>query len=313
MRRLAVLLLLAVALALVPTAPASATTVTVHDGAEYRQAITDLSADATGPHRIEVAVDVDLGDDDVPVYSSDQPLTLDGNGHTITGSAPWLLRNGLGSVTTLTIVDLTVDGLAAGVYPWLGKVVVRHSTFSGIGRGHPFADTGHAIYVVRDDPTTAGELVLDDVDILGTRSRWQTIQASVIRGSDVRLLRNDALYATVVGENVRLERSVVGRNLARTDATILGRSLVLIDTVVQHNADLAATPAPTIEGRRTVQLIRTTVRGNTALGAGRDQVAVLADDLVARGATVRHPARDCWVDGSVTATNSTASDPSCGF
>ena len=64
-------------------APVAETTLAVGDEASYRAALTALSADATGPHTIDLTADITVDDGTDPTYTGTQPLTIDGHGFTL--------------------------------------------------------------------------------------------------------------------------------------------------------------------------------------------------------------------------------------
>jgi hypothetical protein len=122
----------------VPPKVSVQTTIDVTDEASYRAALTTLSADPSGPHTINVLADITLTGGTDPIYNnaSSQPLTINGNGHTIdaTHSSKILdADNG----ADLTINDLTAmngsddpsgdnDG---GAIEGEGDVIVNGCTF----------------------------------------------------------------------------------------------------------------------------------------------------------------------------------------
>ena len=75
----AVALLAASAAAFVPAAPAGATTATVANETQYRNALTTLSGDTSGPHTITLSADIVLSAGTYPTYTGTQDLTLDDN------------------------------------------------------------------------------------------------------------------------------------------------------------------------------------------------------------------------------------------
>lgn len=119
---------LAALLSPVAAPPAAATTVTVNDEAGYRSALAQLSADDSGPHRIELGADVVVDHGADPAYSGTQPLTIDGNGHTLDGAG----------AVRLLVVDSPTDAAVR-----LVRVTVRRGWADGdggavlVGEGSP--------------------------------------------------------------------------------------------------------------------------------------------------------------------------------
>ena len=75
----------------VTATPVSATTVSVATEQEYRDALAALSIDGSGPHVINITADFDITDTTTfgatdPTYTGTQPLTINGNGHSLDGN-----------------------------------------------------------------------------------------------------------------------------------------------------------------------------------------------------------------------------------
>jgi len=150
--------------------PTQAETVSVASEAEYRAALTTLSADATGPHTVEITADFTITGGTDPSYTGDQNLTIVGNGHTISGGdarrilfvsdsvvleiRDLTLRDGfttedggaLGSATgpggsarfvfvDTAFVDNHADGDGGAVSSPLSLNDITHSTFTGNSAG----------------------------------------------------------------------------------------------------------------------------------------------------------------------------------
>src|SRR5688572_24824012 len=72
---------------LVLAPPAAATEVAVATAAQYRNALTTLSADpGAGPHVVRLTADITLVADIEPTYTGTRPLIVDGDGHTLDGN-----------------------------------------------------------------------------------------------------------------------------------------------------------------------------------------------------------------------------------
>lgn len=153
------------ALALAPARPAGATTTSVANETQYRNALNTLSGDGSGPHTITLTADIVLSGGTDPTYIGTQPLTLDGDGHSIdaNGTSRVLASTNLGSVT---VRDLEVrDGATTsslgggGVYSQFG-LSVYDSEFTGnqapMGGAVAAHMTAIAGSVFRDNEATSG-------------------------------------------------------------------------------------------------------------------------------------------------------------
>jgi hypothetical protein len=117
------------------TSAAPTATASVATEAEYRNALTTMSGDGSGPHVIEVTANITLDDGTDPGYTGTQPLTINGNGHTIDAGGTSRI------LFTFTTAPLTINGLtlangdAAGaggaVFAVFSSVAVTDSTFTG--------------------------------------------------------------------------------------------------------------------------------------------------------------------------------------
>jgi predicted outer membrane repeat protein len=117
-------------------APASATTISVATETEYRNALTTLSADGSGPHVIEVTADITIAGATDPVYTGTQPLTINGNGNTLDGGNNSRILDHNTSVL-LTVNEVTMangapaGGANGGAVEADGPVTITDSTFTG--------------------------------------------------------------------------------------------------------------------------------------------------------------------------------------
>jgi putative cell wall-binding protein len=148
-------LLFALVLAVGPTASrADATTAGVSNETEFRAALAAMTDDSSGDHFINITADFSVsetaGD---PYYDGTDSLTINGNGHTVTGThdaaVGFLYFNAL--YTTLTLNDITIagfEGVAVGgaIFAPAGDVVVNHSTFAGNTATWTAGSWGGAIY-----------------------------------------------------------------------------------------------------------------------------------------------------------------------
>jgi hypothetical protein len=102
---------------------------------QYTDALTDLSTDAGGPHVINVTADITITSATDPQYfNNTQPLTINGNGHTINGNnnsrVLFFNTSALLTMNDLTVTGGTQAGDGGGVVA-LGAVTVNNGTFIG--------------------------------------------------------------------------------------------------------------------------------------------------------------------------------------
>lgn len=123
---------------------AEAASLTVGDEASYRAALATLSADGSGPHTITLTADVELADAGDPVYSGSQPLTVDGDGHSLTVTADDTRALQVPSAVAVTLDELEISGGESagdgGAVEAVGDLTVRTShvhdnTATGAGGG----------------------------------------------------------------------------------------------------------------------------------------------------------------------------------
>ncbi len=225
------------ALALAPVRPADATTASVANETQYRNALTTLSADGSGPHTITLTADIVLSGGTDPTYTGTQPLTLDGDGHAIdaNGTSRILASTSLGSVT---VRDLEVrDGATTsslgggGVYSSFG-LSVYDSEFTGnqapMGGGVAAHMTAIVGSVFRDNEATSGgggaqgtQSVTVDTssfvdNLAGTNGGGVTggdlwVKNSTFTGNTAGGGSGGGIYA---GKSVRLEHATLAFNSA---------------------------------------------------------------------------------------------------
>ena len=99
----------------VTAVPVSATTVSVATEQEYRDALDDLSSDITvGPHVIDLTAGFTITLAGDPTYTGTQPLTIEGNGHTIDGGGTHsILFHNTGQALAINNLTLT-NGKSTG-------------------------------------------------------------------------------------------------------------------------------------------------------------------------------------------------------
>ena len=320
MRRVSFLLGLALLPLVGATSPATATpagppptiTRTVHDGAEYRAALTELSADESGPHRIVFAADINIGEERLPSYTSTQPLTLAGQGHALRGQALELILGQSTESTTLTIQDLTMSNAAKGA-AWTGDMVVRDSRFIGIGRGHVGNTAGPALAAIARQGHYPTIDITDSVFLDGLSRSNAISSPGRIIATGIRVSDYDSIGSTISGAKVRIVDSRIDLNRSRVGVAIgSSHDLQLTDTEVTRTKHVRSAPAIRAEG--TVWLTRAIVRANQARTPGLSpEPAIVATNLRARHSVIRHETRACEVDRTLEWRASLASDRSCEF
>jgi hypothetical protein len=113
--------------------------VTVATESEYRDAVANASG--TEPNVIVLAADITLASDVSPIYTSTQPLEIDGNGHVLDGAD----NSRLLLIPPESMASLRIDRLIArngsaptesgGAIATSGAVLVADSTFESNGSG----------------------------------------------------------------------------------------------------------------------------------------------------------------------------------
>lgn len=292
-------LVVAVGLLVVDGAPVAATTVSVATETEYRDALTALSADAGGPHVINVTADITIDDGTDPLYNGTQPLTINGNGHT------------LDAVGTSRILDhdttalLTVNGLTmrngfkdapGGAIQADGSVTIADSNFTGNvsndGGAISAAQTGAVV-------TVTGSRFENNGDPINSPS---TEDGGAIRGGEVRVTgstfignsaeNGGAVYtggddAEVVGSTFTGNTATQGGGAISAGTTSVTGSTFVDNTVVDGNGGAIEADA--------VDIIDSLFDGNTA-GEDNDGGAVYTGD------------GSVTIDGSTFVRNTTSGD-----
>lgn len=134
---LAIVALVTATVGLTTVEPAAAATRTAGTEAEYRSALAALSADNSGPHTLTLTADIDLTAGVDPTYSGGQPLTVDGDGHTIDAGGARRAFARFDGTPTVTFTDVVLTGGAApagpggAVYSDDGVVQFVDSTLTG--------------------------------------------------------------------------------------------------------------------------------------------------------------------------------------
>ena len=263
-------------------------TVSVATEQEYRDALTDLSAGDTAPHTINVTADITIDDGTDPTYSGTQPLTINGNGHTLdaTNSSRVLNHN---SAAALTIEGLTVTAGAAaggngGGILALGSVTVTNGTVTG-----NTSDGG------------GGILALGSV----------TVTNSTVSGNMARFSGGGIL----AGGSVTVTNGTVSSNTATQGGGIQASSGSVTVTNSTVTGNTASGGGGGIQAFGLLQLIYATVVENSApLGAN---VRGDGTGLTSFGSVVALPqggGANCTMIGGTTSNGYNYDDDgSCGF
>ena len=160
----------------------------VSNDAEYRAALTDLSATATGPALVVLDADVTVVGGADPTYTGAQPLTIDGDGHTLSGGGTRRVITRLLPGPLLTVTDITVTGGwstdSGGAVSWPGPVTVTGATFEDNHVEGATTKIGGAI-------TAEGLITIDE-------SSFRDNSVETTSGN----ANGGAIYANVVGQVV---------------------------------------------------------------------------------------------------------------
>ncbi len=203
------------------TAVAGAQTVTpegsshhVATEAAYRAALAALASEVI-PGTITLEGDIVLDDGTDPTYAGTQPLTIDGQGFTLSGNeqSRVLAATG-GSKPLLTLRDITVsDGASngsGGAVSWPGPVTVLDSTFEGNAVSGPAGTSGGAI----------------------SANTSVTVDNSTFRGNTVVATTGSALGGAIVvseaGASATVTSSVFSENTATADAGAAGGGAIRV-------------------------------------------------------------------------------------
>jgi hypothetical protein len=254
-----ILALVLAAAGLASTGPAAAAAVTVTTEAQYRSALATLSADGSGPHTVTLGADITITGGTDPAYTGSQALTIDGDGHTLSGGDTRRVLAGTPSGSPrLTITDITLrDGFAAfsgGAVTWAGPVSViaaqvLDNAASGVG-----PTSGGALLA-------AGDVTISDSTMAGNRA---TSSTSLVQGGAVQT--SPGVWA------ITAERSVFRDNVATAATGVSGGVLRAIgdievtDVVATDNGADAGGEAngAFISATGTVTITRALIQGNEA-------------------------------------------------
>jgi hypothetical protein len=293
---------------------ASETTIVVTDEADYRAAVATLGADDSGPHTIRIGADFELEEGGPPIaYRGTQPLTIDGQGHTVRGPGTRTETNMIYSNRVLTVEDLTLRNMGTGLDS-SSPIVVRRSAFTGIGRSAVRTEHRRAMVFVSRS-TFRGNATF------GSGGAISSLGPVLVSSSSLIANRAEQDGAAIWSlRDVRIVGSTIARNRSPIFGTISseGGDVTLVNTTVTGNSvfDQDSTAGQGIvHARGRVTLDHATIAGNRsaytgASAAGRS--ALDGHDLVSFNSVVQHPKRDCtFVETS--SQGSRSSDTSCEF
>ena len=288
--------------------PAAAMTVSVATETEYRNALTTLSGDNTGPHVIEVTADLSITGGTDPVYAGTQPLTINGNGHTISGGGTRRILE-YSSGADLAINDLTVTqgaastGLGGAITTVTADITVTNSTFSGNTASSGAAGLGGAIQSTSGDVTVAASTFSGNTASGSTAGLGGAIQAT---GGDVT-----ATNSTFSGNTASSPAAALGGAIQATGGDVTATNSTLTgNTASSPTAALGGAIQNT--GGDTALAYATVVENTAATGA-----SLSIDDFTSFGSVVALPqggGSNCSVNGVPTSNGFNFSDDtSCGF
>ncbi len=172
----------------VGSAPASATAISVANETQFRDALSTLSSDNSGPHTITLTSSFSITQDGTPEYLGRESLTINGGGHTVTYAPASSNESGFllfdpdevpdfGQIADLTLINITVEGFddigAVDVYTD-GDLTIESSHYnnnyrpSSAGPGYGGAisayDVGGTVYIT--DSTFTGNSAENDSGVI---------------------------------------------------------------------------------------------------------------------------------------------------
>lgn len=279
------------------------TTIEVTDEATYRQALTDLSADAGGPHVINVLADIVLDDGTDPTYTNaTESLEINGNGFGIDaqGSSRILDHD---TDAPLTINDWSVTGGntsgSGGAIVAGGNVTVNRSAFTA-----------------NSSEFDGGAIDLDD-DAFISQSTFAGNTASEGEGGAIDT--SDAGNATVADSTFSGNTASGGGGGISTEGTMTITNSTFTDNTSESVDSGGALDAQT-DGGADVVLTYVTISSNTApVGANIEIGDEATTTLVAFGTVIANPlggGESCSFLNDSTTTSTFSYEQggaSCGF
>jgi predicted outer membrane repeat protein len=319
-------LLVAFLLAAVGVSSAGATTTSVGTETAYRTALTTLSGDGSGPHTIEITADFSITGGTDPTYTGAQPLTINGNGHTLDGTntrrivfvnvATPLTVNGL------TLINGTSGTSHGGGIASLGPVTVTGSTFT-----HNNTNAGwHGGAIAAASVVVTGSTFTDNRAGVGGAIRSSpsaTVTDSTFSGNEATSGSGGAIASGLL----TVTRSTFSGNTAFTSGgAIASFGLNMTNSTVVGNTASGGEGTPGgggLEACGTTTLVYSTVVANTSPGAaniGLDNCGAGSEpgrgSVTTFGSVVALPqggAPNCPGTIGPSAGSNFSDDASCGF
>ena len=219
------------------------TAVSVDDETEYRNAVTTLSADNTGPHTITLTQDIVLTGTTDPTYTGTQPLTIDGAGFLLDGGGDSrVLVYASAPTTPVTLQDITVqNGHVEGTGTQRGgavfttsSIVVRNATFTGnTAVSTDDSTSGGAIYA-RDDLGDPISVTIEDSEFTQNVADGQdsiSVGGALTVGTVTTLTVTRSTFDTNTAKN-KLGNATGGAISGNADTVDLSDSALVGNTVV---------------------------------------------------------------------------------
>ena len=308
-----------------PAGPAE-TSLSVGDEAAYRAALASLSADASGPHAIELTADITVDDGTDPTYTGDQDLTIDGHGFTLDAAATSrLVVVDSPTDAQLRLVDITLqNGNADGDG---GAVLVLNDStvFVADARFHANEASGSggaiefplAAFVTRSEFTDNVAAAGDGgaLDAAAPAGRLLLRQSQFV---DNRAPAGDGGAVSAIGfgsisssDGVR-DSTFAGNSARRGGGLVLDAGMVIADsTIVDNRAAVSGGGILGVNGGISAG-IYLTVTGNAAPEGAN--ISSLGRDLYLLFSVFAEPVGgdNCFFVGSRVVNDDHADDHSCG-
>lgn len=208
---------------------ADATTTGVSNETQLRSALTALSSDTSGDHTINITANFSVSDTaGDPTYSGSKNLTINGNGHTVTGTGGDIVRLiAFNSSALLAIKNLTANnftGFETGgvISTTHGDVLLEDSAFSGNTATAGTLSNGGVLYDSDGDVTIMGSSFTGNHAM---PTGGQALAGAIFAGGDAVLLN-----ATFVGNYAD-----GGPGSAAAGALLAVGYLVVVDSTFDSN------------------------------------------------------------------------------
>ncbi len=311
----------------VPTAGGAESTLGVGDEAAYRAALATLSADASGPHTIELTADITVDDGTDPTYTGSQPLTVEGHGFALdaAGTSRLLVMDSP-TDAPLTLSEVTLrNGSAAGDG---GGLLVRNASTVAVADSrfeeNEASGSGGAVAVPLV-ATVSGSDFVGNVALTGNGGALSAVAGAgdfSIRGSQFvenQAPSGDGGAVSAMGAGFPstdrgiLRTSFVGNRARRGGALVLASGGTIANATIVDNAASVTGGGILAEGRSFEVAIYVTIAGNAAPEGAN--VALVGRDLVLIFSVLAEPmggGANCALGGSSNLAEIHADDDSCG-